>query len=195
MRNKIFAWIGLLLCLSQVVLVLVSWVLTAAMPDDYARSLLSPEGIRWFFGRFVSNLSSPVLVWLLLGSIAFGAVHKSGVLHYDRSEYRQRVAMRLALFELTLFVLVMLLLILVPHAILLNVMGGLFPSSFSNSIIPYVCFAILVMSISYGLMSFRLKTKEDVFEAMAAGVGYLAPLFVVYVLASQLYHSILYLLT
>ena len=194
MRNKVFAWIGLLLCLAQVVLVLVSWVLTAAMPDDYARSLLSPEGIRWFFGRFVGNLSSPVLVWLLLGSIAFGAVRRSGLLHYDRSEYRHRVAMCLVLFELILFVSVMLLLTIVPHAILLNVMGGLFPSSFSNSVIPYACFAVLVMSISYGLMSFRLKTVEDVFGAMAAGVGYLAPLFVVYVLASQLYHSIFYLL-
>lgn len=62
------AWVALLLGVGQVVLILTSWLLTAAMPESFPRSLLSAEGIRWFFGRFVGNVESPLLVWLLLFS-------------------------------------------------------------------------------------------------------------------------------
>ena len=50
------AWVALLLGVGQVVLILTSWLLTAAMPENFPRSLLSAEGIRWFFGRFVGNV-------------------------------------------------------------------------------------------------------------------------------------------
>ena len=50
------AWVALLLGVGQVVLILTSWLLTAAMPENFPRSLLSDEGIRWFFGRFVGNV-------------------------------------------------------------------------------------------------------------------------------------------
>lgn len=118
------AWVALLLGVGQVVLILTSWLLTAAMPENFPRSLLSAEGIRWFFGRFVGNVESPLLVWLLLFSFMLGALQHSGILHYRSSEYRQRIAMRLALFEGIFFLLLILALVLVPHAILLNVMGG-----------------------------------------------------------------------
>lgn len=119
------AWVALLLGVGQVVLILTSWLLTAAMPESFPRSLLSAEGIRWFFGRFVGNVESPLLVWLLLFSFMLGALQHSGILHYRSSEYRQRIAMRLALFEGIFFLLLILALVLVPHAILLNVMGAL----------------------------------------------------------------------
>lgn len=147
------AWVALLLGVGQVVLILTSWLLTAAMPESFPRSLLSAEGIRWFFGRFVGNVESPLLVWLLLFSFMLGALQHSGILHYRSSEYRQRIAMRLALFEGIFFLLLILALVLVPHAILLNVMGGLLPSSFSASIVPYCCFSLMVMSVSFGVMS------------------------------------------
>ena len=110
------AWVALLLGVGQVVLILTSWLLTAAMPESFPRSLLSAEGIRWFFGRFVGNVESPLLVWLLLFSFMLGALQYSGILHYRSSEYRQRIAMRLALFEGIFFLLLILALVLVPHA-------------------------------------------------------------------------------
>lgn len=187
------AYVCLGLCLAQVLLTLVSWLLTAAMPDNFMHSLLSAEGIRWFFGQFADNLASPLLVWLLVGSIAYGMVVRSGILGYDREEYRQRVALRLVVIELLVFVVVILLLTLLPHAILLNVMGGLFPSSFSQSFIPYVAFAVSVMGGSFGLMSGRLKGILGIYEALTTGVRIASPLFLVYVLAVQLFYSILYL--
>lgn len=80
------AWVALLLGVGQVVLILTSWLLTAAMPESFPRSLLSAEGIRWFFGRFVGNVESPLLVWLLLFSFMLGALQHSGILHYRSSE-------------------------------------------------------------------------------------------------------------
>lgn len=187
------AWVAMLLGVGQVVLILTSWLLTAAMPESFPRSLLSAEGIRWFFGRFVGNVESPLLVWLLLFSFMLGALQRSGILHYRSSEYRQRIAMRLALFEGIFFVLLILTLVLVPHAILLNVMGGLFPSSFSACIVPYCCFSLMVMSISYGVMSDRMKGVASVYEALVSGVGKLGGLLLIYVIGAQLYHSIIFL--
>lgn len=183
----------MLLGVGQVVLILTSWLLTAAMPESFPRSLLSAEGIRWFFGRFVGNVESPLLVWLLLFSFMFGALQRSGILHYRSSEYRQRIAMRLALFEGIFFLLLILALVLVPHAILLNVMGGLLPSSFSASIVPYCCFSLMVMSISFGVMSDRMKGVASVYEALVSGVGKMGGLLLIYVIGAQLYHSIIFL--
>ena len=187
------AWVALLLGVGQVVLILTSWLLTAAMPENFPRSLLSAEGIRWFFGRFVGNVESPLLVWLLLFSFMLGALQYSGILHYRSSEYRQRIAMRLALFEGIFFLLLILALVLVPHAILLNVMGGIEASSFSRSILPYICFSVIVMSLSFGAVSNRLQGIEAMGESLSEGIQSAAPYFVIYILVNQLYSSIEYL--
>lgn len=191
--NHLLAWLAFLLAVGQVLLILASWLLTAAMPDSFSRSLLSAGGIRWFFGRFVDNIESPLLVWLLLLSFVYGVVDHSGILHYKASEYRQRIAMRLALFEGIFFILLMLVLVMAPHAILLNVMGGLFPSSFSASLVPYCCFSLMVMSVSYGVMSDRMKNVVSVYEAIVSGTGKSGGLLLIYVIAAQLYHSIIFL--
>lgn len=191
--NHLLAWLAFLLAVGQVLLILASWLLTAAMPDSFSRSLLSAGGIRWFFGRFVDNIESPLLVWLLLLSFVYGVVDHSGILHYKASEYRQRIAMRLALFEGIFFILLMLALVMAPHAILLNVMGGLFPSSFSASLVPYCCFSLMVMSVSYGVMSDRMKNVVSVYEAFVSGTGKSGGLLLIYVIGAQLYHSIIFL--
>ena len=193
MRTKILAYIALALAVAQVLLVLTSWLITAAMPEVFDHSLLSAEGIRWFFGRFQDNLASSLLVWLLLASIAWGALQSSGLSRIDTSEYRQRIAMRLVVLELVIFLAIIMALTLVPHAILLNVMGGLFPSSFSMSIVPYVCFVVVVTSISFGMMSGKLKGIESVFNALTVGIARMSPFFFIYVLAMQFYYSLMFL--
>lgn len=193
MKSKICAYAMLLLTLAQIVLVLLSWLITAAMPEAFPRSMLSPEGIRWFFGSFTENMESPWLVGLLLICIAWGTLQTSGLLHFDRTIYRHRNALRLVLIELVLFVAVILLLTVVPHAILLNVMGGIEASSFSRSILPYICFAIIVMSLSFGAVSNRLQGIEAMGESLSEGIRMAAPYFVIYILANQLYSSIEYL--
>lgn len=192
-RQRILAYVGGVLCLGQVALMLASWLLTAAWPENFSRSLLSAEGIRWFFGQFQYNLASPLLVWLVVGCIAYGAYVKSRIARYDHREYRQRFALGVAGFELGGFVIVMLALTLLPHAILLNVMGGLIPSSFTQSIVPYCAFGLTVVFLSFGLISGSVKGIEGIFRAMVFGVVCGAPYFVLYVFAAQLYKSIVYL--
>ncbi len=194
MKSRIASYLVLTLAAAQVLVILASWLLTAAMPDAFFHSLLSAEGIRWFFGQFESHLASPLLVWLLLASVTYGAVRNSGIIQFDRAEYRHRIALRFALLELLVFVAVILALTMVPHAILLNVMGGLFPSSFSKSIFPYTCFALIVMSLSYGILSNRLKTPVRCLDALTSGIRSFAPLFLLYIFVVQLYYSLLYIL-
>ena len=45
-RDKIGGYLMVGLLGAEALLVLASWLLTAAMPDEFSRSLLSAEGIR-----------------------------------------------------------------------------------------------------------------------------------------------------
>lgn len=190
--RKILAWAAVTLCIAQVILVLASWLLTAAMPDSFMHSLLSAEGIRWFFGKFQDNVASPILVWMIVCSVAYGSLRKGGLLRYNSMEYRQRVALRFVVAELIVFTIIMMLLTMLPHAILLNVMGGIYPSSFSKSIIPYFAFCATVMGCTFGVMSDKLKSVTSVYEALVSGISTGAPFIVIYLLVVQLYYSILF---
>lgn len=195
MKNS-FPYIALGLGIAMVILVLLSWIITAAMPDCAMRSLLSAEGIRWFFGHFAENLATPLLVWLVLGTIAYGAIKESGLLftlsHYKEriKEYTARAGMRMVLGELVVFLIVISLLTLIPQAVLLSVTGGLFPSSFSRSIIPILAFVTAVMGISYGLVSGRQHSLADVFHCLISGFSVTGRWFLIYVLGVELYFSI-----
>ena len=89
-------------------------------------------------------------------------------------------------------VVVLALLTLMPHAVLLSAVGRLFPSSFTNGLVPVLAFAVGAMSLTYGFMVGKLKTVYDAFLLMSGGVAAVAPLVVVYVFVAELYHSILF---
>lgn len=194
--TKTLALIALFLGIAQIALVLLSWGFSAAIPDAPIRSLLSSEGIRWFFGNFTQNLATPVLVWLLLGSIAYGALLESGLAtafaHLGKLTYREQFALRVVYVVIAVFIVVLLLLTIVPHAILLSVTGSLFPSSFSDSIVSIVCFAISFISVIYGVMSGRMRSLVEIFNALSIGITYTLPLWILYILAAELYFSILF---
>ena len=68
----------LVLFLAELVLILLSWILSATGMEG-VRSLLSSEGIRWFVGGFTDIVDSTLLVWLIILLIALGAFQKSGL--------------------------------------------------------------------------------------------------------------------
>ena len=179
----------LLLLIAEVVLILLSWILSA-MRVEGARSLLSGEGIRWFFGNFTSMVASPWLVWLLLLMIALGCLHKSGLYRLPRHSYRDRMALRITIVFFALYVGVILLLTAVPHSVLLSSTGSLFPSPFSRSIIPVLSFGIILISVSFGMVSGRFQNLADVLDALSFGCRKGAPLFIFYILLIQLYESL-----
>ena len=198
-RNSLFSkeWLGVvgaLLVLAQLVLVIVSWLLSATRLEG-VRSLLSSEGIRWFIGDFSSIIASPLLAWLLLILIALGALQKSGAVslfatRYSLFTYRDRVALRVALAFLIIYIVIIGLLTLLPHAILLSATGSLFPSAFSRSLLPIIALGICFTSIAFGVVAGRLRSLSDVLNAMSYGIVQGAPMMIIYLLAIQVYASL-----
>lgn len=184
---------------AEVALILVSWIVTAVKPESGMRSLLSEEGVRWLFGHLMSNLLTPVLAWMLFAAMAYGALKASGILaplktprSISRASYRQRFALQMVALEIIIAIAIMLLLTIVPQAPLLSVTGNLFPSSFSQSIVPVACFCVALFSLTYGAFSGTLTSLTEMFRALCAGIAAAAPLFVVYAFATELYFSLLF---
>ena len=196
--KRLYAGTVTALAVAQVLLVLVSWFLSATTAG-HARSLLSSEGMRWFAGSFVSLLSTPWLVWLLLLSMAAGSLLQSGLpaavgARRAARNYRQRVALCAALAFLVAYVAVLLLLTAVPHAVLLSSTGRLLPSPFSRALVPLVAFGLSSVSVVFGWVSGRFTSMSDVVGSWSYGIGRAAPLFVLYVVFVQFCASLRFVL-
>ncbi len=181
----------------QVLLFLVSWLISAASPEPVVRSLLSSEGIRWFFASFIDNVATDPLIWIILGAMAYGAVVNSHILlsllsKASHRTYRQAFALRIVLVEWILFAAVIVLLSFVPHAALLSVTGQLFPSSFSHSLIPTFAFCVIVSATTYGLLAGVMRSVEDAFASLCKGIATAAPAIIFYVVAAELYFTTAY---
>lgn len=176
-------------------------------PDFTIHSLLSSEGIRWFCSTFTENLLSPILVWLILSFMAYGAVTSCGVIKSDVKNgnapgnsvdmpylFRRRHAIRIVFAEIIISVCIMLCLTVVPHATLLNATGHLYPSSFSQIIIPYIMFVIIVCSLTYGLVFGTIRSIGDAYNILTVGLTRLAKFIPLYILTVQLYCSLRFVL-
>ena len=192
MTNKIHQRLGLLclvIVIAETLLVILSWLLSALRLEG-VRSLLSSEGIRWFFSSFNDLVASPVLVWLLLLMCALGCLQKSGVIPiFGRTKainFRDRLALYVAIAFLLIYAVIIILLTLMPHAILLSATGHLFPSAFSRSLVPIITFGICIFSVSFGLMAGVMRNVSDILQALSFGIAKGAPLMVFYLFAVQL---------
>ena len=201
-RIQVLGTLCFSLIIAEVLLVIISWLLSATMMEG-VRSLLSSEGIRWFFGSFTAIVASPLLVWLILVLSALGCLQKSGVatVFSSRREktnpynYRARLALGVAIVFLLIYMVIIALLTLSPHAILLSATGDLFPSAFSRSLIPIIAFGVVLFSIAFGMMSGRLKTYADILQALSFGIAKGAPLLVLLLLLLQFYASLRFVFT
>lgn len=187
--KRLLPYIALSLFVGQMLLMLVSWLLSAAFPVSSIRSLLSGGGLRWLLGHYADALASPVLVWLVLGALAYGCLRKSCLLQFGNT-YRESRARLLTLILLVAYTVVMLLFTVTPHAVLLSVTGDLWPSPFSASLVPVMAFVVMSLSVFYGVVAGRLSTLHSIYDAMLYGVGQCAPLLLFYVLFMQIYESL-----
>jgi len=187
--RRLLPHIALTLVVLQLLLMLVSWLLNAAFPVSGVRSLLSAEGLRWLFGHFTETLAQPLLVWIVLLSMAYGCLIHCGIFHRGRS-YRERQALLLTWLLLLLLVGVMALLTLIPHAVLLSATGSLWPSPFSQSLVPVIAFSVIALSMVYGVVAGCYVSLSAVYEALLDGVRLAAPLFLFYVLLIQVCESL-----
>lgn len=64
----------------QLLLILASWIVSAVFPSSPIHALIGSGGLRWFIGSFANNLASPLLVYVLLCSITYSSLVKSGLI-------------------------------------------------------------------------------------------------------------------
>ena len=179
----------------QVLLVLASWLVTAVMPETSVRSLLSPEGIRWFFGHFTENMAQPLLVWIALLYVAFNAYRRAGLQHAmslllkgERLMLRQRSALWLVLIVVGAIVAVIMMLIVLPNPLLASVTGSLFPSSFSSALIPILAFILFISSVTYAMATGQFRKFRKPYQSR------FALWLLLYILFMQFYQSLRFVL-
>ena len=193
---QVSSGLSLVLIVAQALLVVGSWILTAAKPNIHMRSILGSDGLRWLFGTFVDNISTPMLVWMLLLEVALGLLWASGLPRALRS-YRkitgyERMALLVVLWEVVAIVVAIVLLAFVPHAVLLSALGTLLPSSFSASAFPMFTFTLSIIAITYGSITGAFRSVAGMFVAMSDGVGALSPLMVLYAIGMEFYCSLVW---
>jgi len=186
-------YIALALFVCELLLMLVSWLYSAAFPASGVRSLLAGEGLRWLFGHFAHMLASPVLVDLLLLAMAVGTLRQSRLLHFG-STYRESRARLMTLLLLLIYVALLLSLTLLPHAVLLSATGRLWPSPFSNSLLPVTALAVITLSAFYGVVAGHFSGIGKVYDSLLYGIQQAAPLILFYILLTQLYESLMFVL-
>ncbi len=189
--KRIVPYIALVLLLAEMILILVSWLLSAALPNSGVRSMLSGEGIRWFLGHFGTILATPILSWLILAAIAVGCLRSCGVFSPSSPyTYRERRALIMGGGVLLACVVSVMLLTVVPHAVLVSATGGFFPSPFSYSLIPVISFSLCAFSIVYGLIAGTYQSLRDVYDSLLYGIRWAAPCVLFYILLIQFYESL-----
>lgn len=170
-------------------IVILSWLLKALWPALPIRPLLSEEGVRWLFGQFTANILSPALVWLLLGLCTLSSLRGSRLIiglrqikDWSALSYRQRLALRCVLMEVLVVLTVMLLLTVPPHAVLLNVSGTLFPSSFSSSVFAVFCLTLIAASLTYAIVGADGERVGCTYRVLVEHTQYywLIPLYVLF---------------
>ena len=191
--KKYLPHIAFLLFAAQLLLMLVSWLLAAAIPTSGVRSLLSSEGLRWLLGHFSDMLGTPVLLCLLLLLMAYGSLKGSGILHF-KSSYRHSRALIITFMLAVFYVGAIVLLVMMPHAVLLSATGSLWPSPFSAAIVPLLAFGITLLSAVYGYVADSYRTISDVYQSLIDGIREGAPWLLFYVLSGQIYYSLKFIL-
>ncbi len=196
MKNKYLTYCALSLGIFQVFIILLSWLMSAAFPELPIRSLLSSEGIRWYFGKVTFNMSSPILIMTIFALSAYGSLKKSRLLYAFRMkhDFREKTALQFVALEVIFSIIVMVLLTCLPHAILLSVTGDLYPSSFANSLIPVLTFTCWVISSTYALMSGKWHSSSEVFNSLTYGISLGAPIILIMMISIQLVESVFFVL-
>ena len=193
MMKRSLPYIALTLAVGELLLVLGSWILSAALPMSGIRSMLSGEGIRFFLGHFADLLATPLLVWLLLLAMAYGVVLRSGIFNGSRSFRTSRARLTALLFAVA-YLAVVLLMTLVPHAVLLSASGTLWPSPFSASLVPLIAFGLAMVAAVYGIVAGTITSLADIYDSFVDGLRRAAALLPICLLLVLICESLYFII-
>ena len=190
-RKTIVANTAVIIVCAELLLILLSWYLAATQTEG-VRSLLSSEGIRWFFGQYTAVLLRSELIWLLLASMAGGTLWRSDIMGRGDQNLRRTYALRISLVVFVILLIVVMLLVLVPHAVLLSSTGQLWPSPFSRASVPLLALLIIVTSIFYGIVSRTFTSLVSIISSLTWGIEKASSLILLYIFAFHFYESLRY---
>jgi aminobenzoyl-glutamate transport protein len=125
--------------------------------------------------------------------MSYGCLKSCGVLRF-KSSYRQSRALIITSLLLLVYVGVIVLLVMMPHAILLSATGSLWPSPFSAAIVPMLAFGVTLLSAVYGFVSGTFRNRTDIYLSLINGIRNGAPILLFYVLLGQIYYSLQFIL-
>ena len=186
--KKLFVRLLLLLLVSELLLVLTSWLLSATQTEG-VRTILSSEGLRWLMGQFTVMLLKPQLIWLLLLAMTGGCLWQSSIFRPAQTSFRRQFALRLSAVVFIAQIVGFLLLIAMPQAVLLSATGALWPSPFSRALVPLAALIIINTSICYGLLSRTFTSAVDIYDSIKWGLSKAAPLLILYLFVVLIYES------
>ena len=160
MNNKHISYLCLCVVVVEIVAIMVVWIASAANPFGSFNNPLSAEGVRWMFRNLMAAMVSKWLVALLLLAMSWGSLKESGlwnaVVQRTKSggaslHYRERMGLRVVALITLVFVVTLSLLTMLPEALLLSATGGLFPSPFSEAVVPAISLWLTSASITFGI--------------------------------------------
>ena len=195
--EKFIPYVAVSLIVIEVLLIIGSWIVSSLFPASVTRSILSSEGIRWLLGKCTENFCTPLLVWIIMLAMSIGIVLRCGIFANSSSvekkeskPFRTRIALMLILAEVIVMTIIMILLAAIPHAILLNVEGNLYPSSFSKFIIPLAALIICICATTYGVTTSCFHSVKQWFDALCYGISKSSIILVFYFIIIQIYYTI-----
>ena len=182
-----------------IVLILFSWVGSVyglMLPDgSLMPNLLNDEGVRWFVRHSMDNISSAPFAEVMLGLLAVGALHDSGLWYalWHRSQLvqRQRHALIASWVVMAACGLIVLLGI-IPGGNLLSVTGHLSGGPFASGWPFLVSLIIIIPCIVYGKMCGQWRTANELYSGLTSAIVSYANCFITIVVASQLVAGIHY---
>ena len=112
--------------------------------------------------------------------------------HFIQHVCEQRIAFCHNIQGLILFITALAYLTITPHAVLLSVTGNLFPSSFSDGLIPLLCFEVFILSLIYGIFGGTITSINGFWNCVTKESNSLLPVLFLYLLSIQLYHCFVF---
>lgn len=189
MSNRL-GWSVIVAAVLWVLLALVSWIVAAALPEAPIRAIVSDNGLRWLAVSLEDSLQRPLLVWIVLGMVSAGAFRCSGLAHELRlfvcrkqSTYRARVGMALVATVLSVFIVLLCLTTLVPHAPLLGITGNLIPGPLQQGAIPLACLVVTLCSVTFAAINGECHNPGQLMRILCYGPkrwNWLLPIYIVW---------------
>ena len=182
--GAVWGAVGLVLLVLQVLLIFLSWALSALYPHLQLHSLISGEGLRWAFRNLFASHTMTLLPSLVILTVAIGLLAGSRLL--QPTAPRQFIARLLLLLMLSVGICV------VALPAMLTPTGRFLPMTLVNGIIPLLSLVVILFSLVGGTIVGNYRSPADIVHVALRSLAKAAPLMLLYMLLAQLWAMLQY---